>query len=333
MRAPQLRTRPRHARHDGHEAFAERARRELLATGETARKRSVETTLELTAQEAHIARLARDGLSNPEIGARLFISPRTVKYHLRKVFIKLDITSRNQLDRVLPGDRDAAKPVYRAYPVGVRCAPACEVTTVHSRYPVGMQATLTRATGRGRSEEDDDMAVDQRRGSTWDAIDGRRQSCRLLPRPASGFEESYLPARFGGYWAATPMVSPNSMDPNLCEGDLAEVYRDQERLAERLALRSSREDPVFGGDHDAGYLRVVGHEMGASGAALDVDVVVVASDEAVATEVQRLLGAVGGQVAGPDNVQPAPLLAGLVPAVKLGSFEAGENEGKRLCVR
>jgi DNA-binding CsgD family transcriptional regulator len=88
----------------GIEAFAERARRELAATGETARKRTVETSLQLTAQEAQIARLARDGLSNPEIGARLFISPRTVKYHLRKVFIKLDVTSRNQLDRVLPAD-------------------------------------------------------------------------------------------------------------------------------------------------------------------------------------------------------------------------------------
>jgi DNA-binding CsgD family transcriptional regulator len=90
----------------GMEAFAERARRELLATGVTARKRCVETTLQLTAQEALIARLARDGLSNPEIGARLFISPRTVKYHLRKVFLKLDVTSRNQLDRVLPSDHD-----------------------------------------------------------------------------------------------------------------------------------------------------------------------------------------------------------------------------------
>ena len=88
----------------GIEAFAERARRELLATGETVRKRTVETRDELTAQEALIARLARDGLSNPEIGTRLFISPRTVKYHLRKVFIKLDISSRAQLDRVLPGD-------------------------------------------------------------------------------------------------------------------------------------------------------------------------------------------------------------------------------------
>ena len=88
----------------GIEAFADRAARELLATGETARKRTAETTGQLTAQEAQVARLARDGLSNPEIGARLFISPRTVEYHLRKVFTKLDISSRNQLDRVLPSD-------------------------------------------------------------------------------------------------------------------------------------------------------------------------------------------------------------------------------------
>jgi DNA-binding CsgD family transcriptional regulator len=88
----------------GAEAFADRARRELLATGETVRKRKDETRGELTAQEAQIARLARDGLSNPEIGTRLFISPRTVQYHLRKVFIKLDIRSRTDLDRVLPRD-------------------------------------------------------------------------------------------------------------------------------------------------------------------------------------------------------------------------------------
>jgi DNA-binding CsgD family transcriptional regulator len=87
----------------GMNAFAERARRELQATGETARKRNVATGDEqLTAQEAQIARMARDGLSNPEIGVRLFISPRTVKYHLRKVFTKLGIESRSQLDRVLP---------------------------------------------------------------------------------------------------------------------------------------------------------------------------------------------------------------------------------------
>jgi DNA-binding CsgD family transcriptional regulator/tetratricopeptide (TPR) repeat protein len=88
----------------GMEAFAERARRELLATGERVRKRTVETSGELTAQEALIARLARDGLSNPEIGARLFLSARTVKYHLGKVFTKLDIGSRAQLHRVLPSD-------------------------------------------------------------------------------------------------------------------------------------------------------------------------------------------------------------------------------------
>jgi DNA-binding CsgD family transcriptional regulator len=86
----------------GVEAFAERARRELAATGETARKRTDETRDELTAQEAQIARLARDGLSNPEIGAELFISPRTVKYHLRKVFTKLDISSRHELLTALP---------------------------------------------------------------------------------------------------------------------------------------------------------------------------------------------------------------------------------------
>ncbi|MCW2729918.1 MAG: transcriptional regulator, luxR family [Mycobacterium sp.] len=90
----------------GMEAFAERARRELNATGETARKRSVATVDEgLTAQEAQIARMARDGLSNPEIAGRMFISARTVQYHLKKVFIKLGIESRSQLDLVLPDGR------------------------------------------------------------------------------------------------------------------------------------------------------------------------------------------------------------------------------------
>jgi len=92
----------------GVEAFAERARRELSATGETARTPTLETRDELTARENEIARLARDGLSNPEIGARLFISPRTVKYHLRKVFSKLGISSRNELDRAMPGEPAAA---------------------------------------------------------------------------------------------------------------------------------------------------------------------------------------------------------------------------------
>jgi DNA-binding NarL/FixJ family response regulator len=86
----------------GARAFAERARHELLATGWTVRKRTVETLDELTSQERQIAHLARDGLSNPEIAVRLFISPRTVQHHLRKVFSKLDITSRSQLAGVLP---------------------------------------------------------------------------------------------------------------------------------------------------------------------------------------------------------------------------------------
>jgi DNA-binding NarL/FixJ family response regulator len=91
----------------GAEAFAERARRELQATGETARSRTDETRAVLTPQESQIARLARDGLSNPEIGAQLFISPRTVQYHLRKVFQKLEITSRNQLARLPARTLDA----------------------------------------------------------------------------------------------------------------------------------------------------------------------------------------------------------------------------------
>ncbi len=88
----------------GAEAFSARAGRELLATGETARKRTDEVRDDLTAQELQIAHLARDGLSNAEIGARLFISPRTVEYHLHKVFTKLGIASREHLHRALPGD-------------------------------------------------------------------------------------------------------------------------------------------------------------------------------------------------------------------------------------
>jgi ATP/maltotriose-dependent transcriptional regulator MalT len=84
-------------------AFAERARRELLATGEKVRKRSVETIDELTPQELQIAKLARDGLSNPEISARLFLSPRTIEWHLRKVFSKLGIASRKELRSTLRG--------------------------------------------------------------------------------------------------------------------------------------------------------------------------------------------------------------------------------------
>jgi DNA-binding CsgD family transcriptional regulator len=104
------------------EAFAERARRELRATGETARKRTADTGYELTVQEPLIARLAREGLSNPEIGARLFLSARTVKYDLGKVFTKLDISSRAQLDRVLPGDSASRPSTLARRPVGPRPA-------------------------------------------------------------------------------------------------------------------------------------------------------------------------------------------------------------------
>jgi DNA-binding CsgD family transcriptional regulator len=81
----------------GAEGFAERARRELLATGETVRRRAVETVSELTAREAHIARLAVEGKTNMEIGAQLYLSVRTVEWHLRKVYTKLGIGSRQEL--------------------------------------------------------------------------------------------------------------------------------------------------------------------------------------------------------------------------------------------
>jgi ATP/maltotriose-dependent transcriptional regulator MalT len=112
----QLRTAHRMLDAMGMGAFAERARRELAATGETARKRTApadrapRASEALTFQEAQVARLARDGLSNPEIGTRLFISTRTVKYHLSKVFTKLGINSRGQLHQVVPGDPDTTRP-------------------------------------------------------------------------------------------------------------------------------------------------------------------------------------------------------------------------------
>jgi DNA-binding CsgD family transcriptional regulator len=86
----------------GMEAFSERARRELTATGEKVRRRTAETRDQLTPQEEQIARLARDGLSNPEIGAMLFLSPRTVEWHLHKVFAKVGIHSRSGLRTALP---------------------------------------------------------------------------------------------------------------------------------------------------------------------------------------------------------------------------------------
>jgi DNA-binding CsgD family transcriptional regulator len=96
----------------GMQAFADRARRELLATGETVRKRTADTTNALTPQESQIARLARAGMSNPEIAAQLFLSPRTVEYHLAKVFTKLAINSRRQLRGALPdSDHDGPRKV------------------------------------------------------------------------------------------------------------------------------------------------------------------------------------------------------------------------------
>ncbi len=85
----------------GMDAFAERARHELLATGETVRKRAVQPRDQLTPQETQITQLAREGLSNAEISARLFLSTRTVEWHLRKVYIKLGISSRRQLSTAL----------------------------------------------------------------------------------------------------------------------------------------------------------------------------------------------------------------------------------------
>jgi DNA-binding CsgD family transcriptional regulator len=89
----------------GMRAFAERTRHELAATGETVRKQVVEKRDALTSQEAHIAQLAADGFTNPEIGEQLFISHRTVEFHLRKVYTKLGVTSRRQLREVLPRQR------------------------------------------------------------------------------------------------------------------------------------------------------------------------------------------------------------------------------------
>jgi DNA-binding NarL/FixJ family response regulator len=99
----QLRTAYEMLRRFGAEAFAERARRELLAAGEFTRQSAERVGENLTAQESQIARLAGNGLTNPEIGAQLFISPRTVEWHLHKVYTKLDVSSRNELRGALAG--------------------------------------------------------------------------------------------------------------------------------------------------------------------------------------------------------------------------------------
>ena len=93
----------------GMQAFAEWARRELRATGATVRRRTADPREQLTPQEDQIAVLARAGLSNPEIAAQLFLSARTVQYHLRKVFTKLEISSRVQLEQALPDGASAGR--------------------------------------------------------------------------------------------------------------------------------------------------------------------------------------------------------------------------------
>jgi DNA-binding CsgD family transcriptional regulator len=135
----------------GAEAFAERAGRELLATGETVRERTLDTRDELTAREAQIARLARDGLSNPEIGGRLFISAPTVKYHLRKVFTQ----ARHHLAKPArprpaerPGPGSPTLIASRAAAPGWRWAEARTCLAVRDDYPPTLSA------GRGEQGSD-----------------------------------------------------------------------------------------------------------------------------------------------------------------------------------
>jgi DNA-binding CsgD family transcriptional regulator len=112
----------------GADAFAERARRELLATGETVRKRTVETLDELTPQEVQVARLAADGQTNPEIGAQLFLSPRTVEWHLTKVFGKLGVSSRKELRAALSDVEEPSSAAGSDRGPGVKPASATRAT-------------------------------------------------------------------------------------------------------------------------------------------------------------------------------------------------------------
>jgi DNA-binding CsgD family transcriptional regulator len=115
----------------GMEAFAERTRRELIATGEKVRKRNSDTRDQLTAQEEQIARLARAGLSNPEIGAQLFLSARTVEWHLRKVYTKLGIGSRHELKSALAQrQQDAGLTVLPAGGQVLRAPAMCRISPV-----------------------------------------------------------------------------------------------------------------------------------------------------------------------------------------------------------
>ena len=127
----------------GADAFAERARRELLATGEKVRKREVDTDNQLTPQEEHIVRLARDGRTNPEIAAELFISARTVEWHLRKVFAKLGITSRRDLHSTGPreGSTPSADPWF---PAGATRPPARVPTRVRPGFDAPSQGAIVK---------------------------------------------------------------------------------------------------------------------------------------------------------------------------------------------
>ena len=167
-------------RHTGMEAFADRARRELMATGEKVRKRRPETRDELTPQEEQIARLARDGLFNPEIAAQLFISAMKVEWRLGKVFTKLRIGSRRELRTALPGRiRSVVADVRR---LDATIAPAASAPRWCSRERTRV-ATAARPPGYepGRSPgatddatEDSAMHDTSRRAST----DGRRPTAR-----------------------------------------------------------------------------------------------------------------------------------------------------------
>ena len=180
----------------GMEGFAERARRELVATGGKARRRTTETRDDLTAQEEQIARLARDGLSNPEIGARLFLSPRTVEWHLKKVFTKLGISSRMGLHDALPtrGPRGRARlaPGHRtrAYPGATAGGWRAGSAHAHShRDPIAdpVERHVRQPAGEPRRSGDDPRAPGARRRARprhrRDRGGLRQRRRRPLPRP------------------------------------------------------------------------------------------------------------------------------------------------------
>src|SRR2546430_7403578 len=157
-------------------------------------------------------------------------------------------------------------------------------------------------------------------------------SC-MVPKPSRLIVVVAPRSKVSGGAAVEVLTLSSSRAPVLAglrERDLAHIDRDDERLGERLAVWRSRKDLVLGGDHDAGHLRVVGDVVRGAGAAHDLDVVVMAPDQAVVTDVQCLLGAVRGKVARPLHAQPAPVLAVLLPWAKLSGFESRQGEGEGL---